>query len=128
MALTTAVATDEQGQPLLRDSRSADTEVFYMAGRQLGALGRRLMQASWAGDTPVLVVSRAGCADELISDHALQDLGAASVLHAGRPTVVTVGIGATRVGADAVPVRASTHPQVSALMDNAAVKKVDLNA
>lgn len=140
VALTTAVATDEQGQPLLRDSRSADTEVFYMAGRQLGALGRRLQQAGWAGHTPVLVVSRAGCADQLISDHALQDLGAASVLHAGRPTVVTVGVGATPVGcsaavgrsldevSSAAAVRASTHPGMSALVDNPAVNSVDLNA
>ena len=97
VALTTAVATDAQGQPILRDSRSADTEVFYMAGRQLAALGRRLRQAGWPGDTAVLVVSRAGCADQLVSEHRLQDLGAAAVMHSGRPTVVTVGVGAQAV-------------------------------
>lgn len=97
VALTTAVATDVHGQPILRDSRSADTEVFYMAGRQLAALGRRLRQAGWADDTAVLVVSRAGCADQLASEHRVQDLGAAAVMHSGRPTVVTVGMGAQAV-------------------------------
>jgi uroporphyrin-III C-methyltransferase len=94
VALTTAVASDAHGQPTLRDSRSADTEVFYMAGRQLAALGRRLRQAGWADDTAVLVVSRAGCADQLVSEHRLHEVGAAAVVHSGRPTVVTVGVGA----------------------------------
>lgn len=148
VALTTAVATDEQGRPLLRHSHSADTEVFYMAGRQLGALARRLQQATWAADTPVVVVSRAGCADALVSEHRLQDLAAASVLHAGRPTVVTVGVGASRVvpvgtatsalaaapaasevpAERAAPVRASTHPDMSTLMDNGTVNRMDAKA
>lgn len=81
----------------LRAARTADTEVFYMAGRQLGALGRRLLAAGWPADTPVCVVSRAGWPDQLASDHALALLGAAAVLHAGRPTVVTVGAGALPV-------------------------------
>ncbi len=98
VALTTAVATDANGQPRLRDSRSADTEVFYMAGRQLAALGRRLQAAGWPADTAVLVVSRAGCADQLLSDHRLCDLAQAALLHSGRPTVVTVGVGAQAVG------------------------------
>ncbi len=97
VALTTAVATDAQGLPILRDSRSADTEVFYMAGRQLAALGRRLQRAAWPADTAVLVVSRAGCADQLISEHRLDGLAAAALLHSGRPTVVTVGVGAGAV-------------------------------
>ena len=79
------------------------------------------------GDTPVLVVSRAGCADELTSDHALQDLGAASVLHAGRPTAVSGVMGSTRVGADGEPGRSVTPPQVSAVVDNCGSTKVDLN-
>ncbi len=76
---------------------SADTEVFYMAGRQLGALGRTLCQAGWPANTPVCVVSRAGWPDALASNHTLTALGSAAVLHAGRPTVVTVGAGAAEV-------------------------------
>ncbi len=94
VSLTTAMT--QSGD--LRAARTADTEVFYMAGRQLAALGRRLLQAGWAADTPVLVVSRAGWPDQLHSDHLAGTLGEAAVLHAGRPTVVTVGVGATRVG------------------------------
>jgi uroporphyrin-III C-methyltransferase len=95
VALTTAMT--RQGE--LRASRSADTEVFYMAGRQLGALARRLVEAGWPAHTPVLVVSQAGRADQLASDHRVATLAAASVLHAGRPTVVTVGAGAAPVAA-----------------------------
>lgn len=92
VSLSTAMtATPGAG---VRASRSADTEVFYMAGRQLGALARRLQQAGWPADTPALVVSRAGSADQVASDHRVDDLAAASVLHAGRPAVVTVGAGA----------------------------------
>jgi uroporphyrin-III C-methyltransferase len=79
----------------LQAGRHADTEVFYMAGRQLAALGRRLQEAGWPADAPVLVVSRAGWPDQLASDHTPATLAAASVLHAGRPTVVTVGAGAS---------------------------------
>jgi uroporphyrin-III C-methyltransferase len=93
VALTTAMSRDGE----LRDSRSADTEVFYMAGRQLGALARRLVEAGWPAHTPVLVVSQAGRPDQLASDHRIATLAAASVLHAGRPTVVTVGAGAAPV-------------------------------
>ncbi|HEV6967398.1 MULTISPECIES: uroporphyrinogen-III C-methyltransferase [Roseateles] len=90
VSLTTAMT--EAGE--LRAARSADTEVFYMAGRQLAALGRQLLAAGWAPDTPTLVVSRAGCADAITSEHALADLARAALLHRGRPTVVTVGTGA----------------------------------
>lgn len=83
----------------LRASRSADTEVFYMAGRQLCALSRALLDAGWPAGTPVLVVSRAGWPDQLASDHTAGTLGEASVLHAGRPAVVTVGAGALSVDA-----------------------------
>lgn len=81
----------------LHAGRSADTEVFYMAGRQLAALGRRLLLAGWANDTAVNVVSRAGWPDQLASQHLLTDLAQAAVLHAGRPAVVVVGAGATAV-------------------------------
>lgn len=75
----------------------ADTEVFYMAGRQLAALAQRLHKAGWAADTPVSVVSRAGWPDALASAHSIATLGQATVLHSGRPTVVTVGAGAAAV-------------------------------
>ena len=78
----------------LHASRSADTEVFYMAGKQLAALSRRLIEAGWPSDTAVSVVSRAGWPDQLHSDHSVATLPRASLLHAGRPTVVTVGAGA----------------------------------
>ncbi len=69
-----------------------------MAGKQLGALSRRLREAGWPADTPVSVVSRAGWDDMLQSDHTIATLAQASMLHAGRPTVVTVGAGASCVG------------------------------
>ena len=77
----------------------ADTEVFYMAGKQLAALSRRLVAAGWPADAPALVVSRAGWPDMLASDHAVAALAQASVRHAGRPTVVTVGAGPRRLAA-----------------------------
>ena len=69
-----------------------------MAGKQLGALARRLVAAGWPADVPVSVVSRAGWPDELASDHSLATLAQATVLHAGRPTVVVVGAGARKIG------------------------------
>lgn len=90
VALTTAMSRDHE----LSGGRHADTEVFYMAGRQLGALARRLRAAGWAPDAPVLVVSRAGWPDAHASQHRVATLAEASVLHAGRPAVVTVGVGA----------------------------------
>ena len=95
VALTTAMTREGA----LRGGHSADTEVFYMAGKQLGALARRLRAAGWAADAPVCVVSRAGWPDALASSHTLATLGRATVLHAGRPTVVTVGAGAAPVAA-----------------------------
>ena len=61
------------------------------------ALARSLLDSGWAADTPVSVVSRAGWPDQLHSDHTLQTLPRASLLHAGRPTVVAVGEGARPV-------------------------------
>lgn len=93
VSLTTAMTRDGD----LQAARTADTEVFYMAGQQLGALSRKLQEAGWPADTAVLVTSRAGCADALASDHTVGNLAAASLLHKGRPTVVTVGVGARKL-------------------------------
>ena len=90
VSLTTAMTRSGA----LHASRTADTEVFYMAGKQLAALSRRLLGAGWRADTPVSVVSHAGWPDQLHSDHMVSTLPQASLLHAGRPTVVTVGAGA----------------------------------
>jgi len=98
VSLTTAMTREGQ----LHAARSADTEVFYMAGKQLAALSRRLIAAGWHDDTPVSVVSRAGWPDQLHSDHTLASLDRAAMLHAGRPTVVTVGAGAAALRAQAV--------------------------
>ncbi len=110
VSLTTAMTQERE----LEAGRRADTEVFYMAGRQLAMLSRRLMEAGWPADTPALVVSRAGCADQLVSTHDVAGLPAAVVLHAGRPAVVTVGVGAAAVApsspADPAPgLAASAH-------------------
>jgi uroporphyrin-III C-methyltransferase len=91
-SVSLATAMTRTGE--LRASRTADTEVFYMAGKQLAALSRRLVEAGWSSDAPVLVVSRAGWPDQIASDHSVATLPRASMLHAGRPTVVTVGAGA----------------------------------
>jgi uroporphyrin-III C-methyltransferase len=102
VALTTAMTKTGE----LRAAHSADTEVFYMAGRQLGALSRRLVDAGWPHDTPVLVVSRAGWPDQLASDHRVDTLAEAALLHSGRPTVVTVGVGARALAQDMARLRA----------------------
>lgn len=90
VALTTAMTRSGA----LQGARGADTEVFYMAGRQLVALSHRLLEAGWEPATPACVVSRAGWPDALVSEHAVTGLAHAAVLHAGRPTVVVVGAGA----------------------------------
>ncbi|MFM8901692.1 MAG: uroporphyrinogen-III C-methyltransferase [Burkholderiales bacterium] len=96
VSLTTAMTRSGE----LRAQRSADTEVFYMAGKQLVALSRQLIAAGWESSTPVSVVSRAGWPDQLHSDHCVATLARASLLHAGRPTVVTVGAGAAALTSD----------------------------
>ena len=78
----------------LQATRTADTEVFYMAGRQLPALAAKLLEAGWPADTPACVVSRAGWPDARISQHSVTGLPEAAALHADRPAVVTVGAGA----------------------------------
>ncbi len=94
VSLSTAVTREGE----LAAGRRADTEVYYMAGRKLAELSRRLVAAGWNADTPVLVVSRALWPDQIASDHVVSRLAEASVLHAGRPAVVTVGVGASPVG------------------------------
>lgn len=113
---TAMTAEGDAGGPAGAGPR-ADTEVFYMAGRQLCALGRRLIASGWAADTPVCVVSRAGQADALVSDHRLDGLAQATVLHAGRPTVVTVGVGASPIPAAVATARPA--PVLAAVVDGA---------
>ena len=108
-----SLATAMTREGTLRASRSADTEVFYMAGRQLAALSRQLAKAGWPADAPVSVVSRAGCADQWHSDHSVATLAEASLLHAGRPTVVTVGAGAAPLHGPC-PASSTTLPQAEA--------------
>lgn len=79
--------------------RTADTEIYYMAGRQLAVMGERLLDAGWPAATAVSVTSRAGWPDQLSSDHTVATLHEAQALHSGRPTVVVVGVGALPVGA-----------------------------
>lgn len=103
LALCTAMTAPGLPVPAETPPRRSDTEVHYMAGRQLAALGRRLLAAGWPAHTPVHVRSAAGSAASLGSDHRLADLPHAALLHAGRPTVVTLGAGALPLGADARP-------------------------
>ena len=112
VSLSTAMTQDGQ----LQAGRRADTEVFYMAGRQLGKLGRALLSAGWSADAPVSVVSNAGMGNSLDSMHALADLASAAVLHAGRPTVVTIGAGARPVAGAAA--RASHHQGIALPQDS----------
>jgi uroporphyrin-III C-methyltransferase len=100
-------AMTQQGE--LRASRGADSEVFYMAGKQLGALSRRLRANGWPADTAVCVASRAGWPDQLVSSHRLDTLPQATVLHAGRPTVVTVGAAAEGVAPQGRPSGQDAH-------------------
>lgn len=92
--------------------RRADTEVYYMAGRQLEQLGPRLLAAGWPPDTPVCVVSRAGWPDQAISGHRVSDLALAAPHHAGRPSVVTVGAGARELAPDAKTAPGNRPPSV----------------
>ena len=93
VALTTAMTL----QHALQAGHHADTEVFYMAGRQLAPLSKGLLDAGWPGETTVSVVSRAGWPDVRHSLHTVASLDDASVVHAGRPTLVIVGAGATEI-------------------------------
>ena len=111
-----STAMTQQGE--LHATRSADSEVFYMAGKQLGALSRRLRAAGWPADTPVCVVSRAGWSDQLLSDHRVDTLAQAALLHAGRPTIVTVGAAARVAGSAIKTLGAERHPAGSAIVSS----------
>ena len=67
-----------------------------MAARQLRwlLLGELLLYAL----LDVWLVSRAGWSDQWVSQHRLDTLAQATVLHSGRPTVVTVGAAAEALG------------------------------
>ena len=88
---------------VLQAKRSADTEVFYMAGRQLDALALKLLEAGWPENTLVCVVSRAGWPDVRITEHSVAGLAEATAAHAERPAVVTVGAGAAPLIAAKTP-------------------------
>ncbi len=88
---------------VLQATRTADTEVFYMAGRQLAELSAKLLEAGWPAGTPVCVVSRAGWPDARTTVHSVASLADAGAPHAGRPAVVTVGAGAAPVAAAKTP-------------------------
>jgi uroporphyrin-III C-methyltransferase len=103
-----ATAVTQSGE--LAAGRRADTEVFYMAGARLAELSRRLQAAGWPAISPVHVVSRALWPDQIASDHSLGELAAAAVLHTGRPAVVTVGVGATPVAPNPLPVEQHQPP------------------
>jgi uroporphyrin-III C-methyltransferase len=120
VALTTAMTSDAG----LGAGRHADTESFYMAGKQLAALSRRLVEAGWPEATPALVVSRAGWPDQIASEHSVANLGDATVLHSGRPTIVTVGAGATAL----VGVSGDAHVVVGAGSPPASVQRPGLSA
>jgi uroporphyrin-III C-methyltransferase len=124
-SVTLATAMSKDGE-LSADTARADTEVFYMAGRQLGALGRRLRAAGWSAATPVSVVSRAGCPDVLCSQHALADLAQAALVHGGRPTVVTLGAGATAIPGRRAPVVSAA--KTSAMSRSRPAQAVDVSA
>lgn len=109
VSLTTAMT--ELGT--LQAARSSPTQVFYMAGRQLAALGRQLDAAGWPDDTPIHVVSRAGGADPLCSHHRVSTLAEAAMLHSGRPTVVCVGVGASELTASGTADPPQTDPKAT---------------
>jgi uroporphyrin-III C-methyltransferase len=97
-SLLLATAMTRDGAPPA--FRRADTEVFYMASRQIDALQMRLLADGWPAATPVSLVSDVGWPQQQVSDHVLGKMAAASSRHAGGPTLVIVGVGATSVGPD----------------------------
>jgi uroporphyrin-III C-methyltransferase len=106
LSLTTAMTRTGD----MVSSRTADTEVFYMAGKQLAALSARLIEAGWPTGTPVSVVSRAGWPDSLQSEHTVGTLDDASQVHADRPAVVVVGAGAAALDPSPVVTEAAQVP------------------
>jgi uroporphyrin-III C-methyltransferase len=104
VSFTTAMTRTGDLQCGMGPGQRADTEVFYMAGRQLAPLSKGLLDAGWPADTEVSVASRAGWPDMLHTLHTVSTLDEASAIHAGRPTLVIVGAGAT-----AIPEQPLTH-------------------
>lgn len=94
VSFTTAMTRTGDLQCGMGPGQRADTEVFYMAGRQLAPLSKGLLDAGWLADTEVSVVSRAGWPDMRHTVHTVATLDDASRVHAGRPTLVIVGAGA----------------------------------
>ena len=99
VSFTTAMTRTGDLQCGMGPGQRADTEVFYMAGRQLAPLAKGLLDAGWPGETEVSVVSRAGWPDMRHTVHTVATLDEASAIHAGRPTLVIVGAGATEIPA-----------------------------
>jgi uroporphyrin-III C-methyltransferase len=97
VSFTTAMTRTGDLQCGMGPGQRADTEVFYMAGRQLAPLCKGLLDAGWPAQTEVSVVSRAGWPDMRHTVHTVASLDEASVIHAGRPTLVIVGAGATEI-------------------------------
>lgn len=97
VSFTTAMTRTGDLQCGMGPGQRADTEVFYMAGRQMAPLSKGLLDAGWPADTQVSVVSRAGWPDMRHTVHTVDSLGQASATHAGRPTLVIVGAGATEL-------------------------------
>lgn len=97
VSFTTAMTRTGDLQCGMGPGQRADTEVFYMAGRQLAPLSQGLLDAGWPADTEVSVVSRAGWPDMRHTVHTVGKLDEASTIHAGRPTLVIVGAGATEI-------------------------------
>lgn len=109
VSFTTAMTRTGDLQCGMGPGQRADTEVFYMAGRQLAPLSKGLLDAGWPAGTTVSVVSRAGWPDMLHTVHTVASLDDASQHHAGRPTLVIVGAGAT-----ALPDEPLSHITLSA--------------
>jgi uroporphyrin-III C-methyltransferase len=97
LSLHTAVTREGAAVPPHARPKPCDTEVYYMAGHQLSQLSGTLLAVGWDADAPVCVVSKAGTPDVIISQHTVTSLADAALPHQGRPTIVTVGVGATSV-------------------------------
>ena len=97
VSFTTAMTRTGDLQCGMGPGQRADTEVFYMAGRQLAPLSKGLLDAGWAASTEISVVSRAGWPDMRHTLHTVATLDEASAVHGGRPTLVIVGAGATAI-------------------------------
>jgi uroporphyrin-III C-methyltransferase len=81
----------------LDSPQAAPTLVLYMAGEQLTQLLQPLKSAGWSSDTPVRLVSNAGSAKPIISAGTVSDLANLAQLHAGKPTITMIGVGAQAI-------------------------------